>query len=328
MTATEQPLPTNRFRVDTLGYIDLTTPDLAAAIEFYTRVVRLEVTERRDGLAFLSGGSEHHWLRIREGGPAGVNRIGYKVPDDATLDEITAVLDERQIAYKETGDILIDRVEQAITLTDPGGMELELFVEMAQLPVPPLPNGVNLSSFLHAVWSTGDLRASYDFYTEVLGFRPSDWAERFGVFMRCGDRYHHSLALLQGQGPARFDHFCIQVDSLDDVMRARNNATALGVELRSDLLRHAPSGSIGIYVSDPLHGHAVEFCTDHPQVPDEHVARTLPLTPWTLDIWRNPLSTPLIGEPASTTLDRMGAAVAAIDANESPALAAFSDSSN
>jgi 2,3-dihydroxy-p-cumate/2,3-dihydroxybenzoate 3,4-dioxygenase len=81
-------------------------------------------------------------------------------------------------------------------------------------------------------------------------------------------------------------------------MRARNNALRWGVELRDDLLRHAPSGSIGVYLKDKARGFAVEFCVGHPQLDnDTHRARILPATAETRDVWLAPLANPL--EPGS-----------------------------
>jgi hypothetical protein len=108
-------------------------------------------------------------------------------------------------------------------------------------------------------------------------------------FFRAGDRYHHSLVLIRAQQPS-FNHFCIQVESIDDVMRFRHNAARHGVEIRDDILRHAPSGSIGVYIKDAARGFAIEYCTGHPQVDDAtHTPRTLPLAPETVDVWRAPL---------------------------------------
>jgi hypothetical protein len=102
-------------------------------------------------------------------------------------------------------------------------------------------------------------------------------------------RFHHSLVLLRSQHSA-FDHFCVQVESIDHVMRFRNNALRHGVKLRNDLLRHAPSGSIGVYIRDEARGFAVESCTGQPQVDDAtHRARILPMAPTSADVWLSPL---------------------------------------
>jgi 2,3-dihydroxy-p-cumate/2,3-dihydroxybenzoate 3,4-dioxygenase len=97
--------------------------------------------------------------------------------------------------------------------------------------------------------------------------------------------------LIRSQKPS-FNHFCIQVESIDDVMRFRHNAVKNGVALRDDLLRHAPSGSIGVYLKDEARGFAIEYCVGHPQVDDTHTPRILPLAPETVDIWRSALPEP------------------------------------
>jgi hypothetical protein len=65
------------------------------------------------------------------------------------------------------------------------------------------------------------------------------------------------------------------------------------VVLRDDVLRHAPSGSIGVYLKDEARGMAVEFCVGHPKIDDAvHKPRILPMVPETADVWRAALPEP------------------------------------
>ena len=69
--------------------------------------------------------------------------------------------------------------------------------------------------------------------------------------MHAGDRFHHSLGLGRSEAMAgRLDHFCILVEDIDDVMRARNLAVARDVPRRDDLIRHLASDSISTYIND------------------------------------------------------------------------------
>ena len=163
------------------------------------------------------------------------------------------------------------------------------------MPQPTLPGlikglGVTLRTMLHAVWQVADVPASATFYREVLGFRVSDWIEQRTAFMRCGDGYHHSLAVLEGDNPGQFMHFCMLVGSSDDVMRARHVATSQGAEVGMEIMRHAPSGSVGVYIVDPLHSFTVEFAADHRRIaPEEEPTyrpRILPRIPETSDLWK------------------------------------------
>jgi 2,3-dihydroxy-p-cumate/2,3-dihydroxybenzoate 3,4-dioxygenase len=285
--------------VTRLGYIALAVDDLVEATEFYSRIVRLDLTEQVGNTAFMTGGVEHHWIRLEEGNGRGLKRIGYEVAGGAALAEIRQQLQLANIDFVEGGDLRKDRVQQWLRFVDPGGFNIEVYTGMLERGVAPMNNGVKLEKFLHAAWGVTNWERTTQFYQEALGFKASDWISNRAGFFRSADRYHHSLVLMRSEKPS-FNHFCIQVESLDDVMRARNNALRWGVELRDDLLRHAPSGSIGVYLKDKARGFAVEFCVGHPQLDDEtHQPRILLASPETRDVWLAPLPNPL--EPGSVT---------------------------
>lgn len=276
-----------RDQVERIGYVTIGTTDLAAAVDFYTRIVRLSVTEARDDAVFLTGGTEHCWLRLEPAESPAVVRVAYKVSDLPTLERLVAKVEQSGIPVKRGGGFDVDRIDGWARFNDPSGQEIELFTEMISHPFPPEGAGVTWDRLLHAVWHASDLATTASWHEQVLGFQPSDTIGDAAVFLRCADRYHHSLALLGG--PGRFNHICLQVAALDDVMRLRQHVLHHGVELRSDVLRHAPSGSIGIYIEDRRHELAVEFCWGHPPVPDDHRPRRLPMQVDTFDVWQTPL---------------------------------------
>lgn len=300
--------------VTRFGYITAGVQDMDEGIDFYRRIARLDLTKREGPSAFLTGGTEHHWLRLEESSQAGAIRLAYEVADEDTLISVAKLLAERGMSYEEGGDLQADAVARWLRFVDPGGMEIELFTTMLERGVAPLGAGIEIEKFVHGGFAVSNYEETVKFYTEVLGFKVSDRIGNLVTFLRCGDRYHHSLVLVRAfDGKPKFDHFCMQVASIDDVMRARSNALKNEVALRNDLLRHAPSGSMGIYVEDKARQFAIEFCVGHPQVDDEtHVARTLPLAPETLDIWLAPLPPPApIEAPATMGIPAAAAAVAA-----------------
>lgn len=284
--------------VSRLGYLTISVKDLDEAVEFYSRFVRLDVTSRVGSTVFMTGGLEHHWLRLEEGREEGIKRVSYVLDSEAELVDIRQHLDALGITYAEGDDVARDRVQRWLRFTDPGGMNIELYAGMVERGIGPVGNGITMTKFLHAAWATANFDQTTRFYQDILGFKVSDWVESRAGFFRAADRYHHSLVLIRAERPV-FNHFCIQVDSLDDVMRARHNAVSAGVKLRDDLLRHAPSGSMGFYMKDEARKFAVEFCVGHPQLDDDtHRPRILPSVPETMNIWAAPL--PYIG-PGSTT---------------------------
>jgi 2,3-dihydroxy-p-cumate/2,3-dihydroxybenzoate 3,4-dioxygenase len=237
--------------ISRLGYLAVGVSNLDEAVDYYSRFVRLDVTERTARTAFMTGGLEHHWLRLEEGSGDGLKRIGYVVEDDAALVEVRARLSAAGIPFTEGGDLASERVDHWLRFQDPGGIDIELYTRMFERGVAPMNPGITMQKFLHAGWATPNFEQTTDFYQQVLGFKVSDWVENRAGFFRAGNRYHHSLVLIRSDR-ALFNHFCIQVESLDDVMRARHNALKGGVALRDDLLRHAPSGSVGLYTL-PIH---------------------------------------------------------------------------
>jgi catechol 2,3-dioxygenase-like lactoylglutathione lyase family enzyme len=278
--------------VQTFGYLAIGVQNLDEGIEFYGRFARLDLTERIGRTAFMTGGTEHHWVRLEEGTNAGVRRVGYELADEAAFATVKDGLKEWNLSFEEGGDPARDRVTHWLRFADPGGTEIELYTGMYTRGVPPLGTGVTMEKFLHGGWETPNFGQTTRFYQEVLGFKASDWIGDKVGFFRAGDGFHHSMVLLSSNRSA-FNHFCIQVESLDDVMRFRNNALRHGVVLRDDVLRHAPSGSIGVYLKDEARGMAVEFCVGHPKIDDAvHKPRILPMVPETADVWRAALPEP------------------------------------
>jgi len=271
-----------------LGYVALTVPEIDRSLDFYRRVAHLKVSERGAKKAFLTGGINHHWLRLEETGEPGLSRFGFEVTGRAALDEIANRLDARGIVWKPASDLAGDRVSDAIRFTDPDGFQIELFTDMVSLPVR-MDTFLKMDRVLHSVWLASDPVESGRFYREVLGFKESDWIERAMVFMRAGNGYHHSVGIGRDNARlGRMDHFCILVDDLDDVMRARNVALRSGAKLRQDVVRHAASGSMSTYIIDPVNDICVEFCTNHRQIHDENYrARILPAQASTLDLWKH-----------------------------------------
>lgn len=288
--------------IATFGFLTLGVRDLEVAVDFYARIARLEPTETRDGTVFMSGGREHHWLRLEHSSQPGAMRISFEATSRWHLEALSDKLSERGFTVAYGDGFMHDRVEAALRFDDPAGVPIEVYTGLAELPVPVRENGIRLRELLHTLWVVPDLETEVEFWTSVMGFKVSDRLENQVAFLRCADGYHHSFALAQGAPEleqARFAHFCILVDDLDDVMRFRHNAVAHGLSLEHDLLRHPTSGSMGVYVKEPLDGFAVEFCVGHQRLDHTWVARRLTSGPGMIDIWREPLPPPRVNSKTS-----------------------------
>jgi 2,3-dihydroxy-p-cumate/2,3-dihydroxybenzoate 3,4-dioxygenase len=288
-------------RIATFGFLTLAVRDLDLAVDFYARIARLEPTEARPDVAFMSGGREHHWLRLERAEKPGVRRVSFEGAGPDALEGLAGELGSRGIETTTGEGFGIDRVRAAVRFEDPSGIPVEVYSGLAELPVPVAENGIRLREMLHTLWVVPDLEQAVEFWTGVMGFKVSDRLETQVAFLRCGDGYHHSLALAQGGaslGQARFAHFCVLVDHIDDVMRFRHNAVAHDLTLEHDLLRHPTSGSMGVYVKEPTQGFSVEFCVGHQRLDDSWVARQLSAGPGMIDVWRQPLPPPRVNSKA------------------------------
>ncbi|MET7422157.1 VOC family protein [Dactylosporangium sp. NPDC005555] len=271
-----------------LGYVVMAVPDVQQSANFYTRVGQMTLHDQAAGTAFLGGGYEHHWLRLEEStNRQGLVRVGFQLAGGESLDNVADRLATRGIAHEEFGDLDGDKIDRGIRFTDPDGVEVDVYTDMLSRGVKPAQDIVHMDTLLHAVWFSTDPVASHDFYSQVLGFRASDWIKRNAVFMRSANNYHHSLGIFRAspERAAKMDHFCILVDSIDDVMRARNVALRSGAKLQKDVLRHAASGSISVYIADPMAGLSFEFCVEHDIVGADHRPRILESTPISRDVW-------------------------------------------
>lgn len=274
--------------VQRLGYVVMAVPDVQESANFYTHIGQLTLHDSGRGAAFLGGGYEHHWLRLEQhASRRGLVRVGFQLAHPGELDAVANRLDERGIPHQEIGDLECDGIDRGLRFTDPDGVEVDVFAEMVSRGVKQPQSWVHMDTMLHAVWFSPDPVAAHEFYASVLGFRVSDWIGRNAVFMRARNNYHHSIGIFRSaaQRAAVLDHFCILVDSIDDVMRARNIALRGGAKLNKDLLRHAASGSISVYIADPVAGMSFEFCVEHAIVPADHRPRILESTPISRDVW-------------------------------------------
>lgn len=278
--------------VQRLGHVTYEVADLDRAVHELTTTGHLSVGEVRDGEVYLRGDLHHYWVRLVAGQSNRFVRVGYEVPGQEQLEEICRRLERRGVAVKSCDDaIASDRVERWSRFVDDNGIEVELFVHMLDSPIRAMSQRVRLTEMLHAVFLVPDVPAAAGFYADTMGFKVSDWTERVAAFMRCGNGYHHSLAFLAGPPSDRegtFHHFAMLCEDIDDVMVARNDALQSGVELAEDLVRHGPSGSVGVYLRSPM-GFSYEFCVWHQRITDpRHRARILPAARSTVNIWELP----------------------------------------
>jgi catechol 2,3-dioxygenase-like lactoylglutathione lyase family enzyme len=137
----------------------------------------------------------------------------------------------------------------------------------------------NITKIGHVVLRCQDIEKSVKFYTDVLGFRISDvypdsMIHGKMVFMRCNND-HHGVALVGGVNqPSKnieMHHMAFEVDTLDEVMRAREHLKKHNVSIQFEGRRRA-GVQIAVEFLDP-DGHWLEIFWGLDQVGPNDVAR-------------------------------------------------------
>ena len=278
-------------RTERLGYVHLGVADIEQSLAFWTQAVPLEVSERQGERVYLRGGMQHHWMVLEPSTEPGLKRIAMEVADRATLDAFEAHLRAQGVAVEAGDGLASDRVDRYLRFNDPGGNPLELYCDMVSMGTPPKPRTVHLLEIQHVVLMCPDAREAVRFYCDVLGLRPSDWIERDLCFMHMRNGWHHGIGVGGfGPGAKGLQHICFQPPDLDNVMRARAIVRKLGYTITMDLLRHAPSTSVGFYFAGPdtvaeMSFGARHFTEDAPPKP-----RLLTRSLETVDMWQSGLT--------------------------------------
>jgi catechol-2,3-dioxygenase len=273
-----------------LGYVHLRVKNLDESLAFWTRAVPLEVSARLGGRVYLRGGMQHHWIVLEPSADPGLERVALEVDSRAELDAFEARLKALGLAVQAGDGLETDRVDRYLRFADPAGNPLELYCDMVAMPTPPTPRAVQLLDIQHVVLAAGDTSGATAFYRDVLGMRESDWVERDVCFLHMKNGWHHGIGIGGFGGAASgLNHVCFQPPGLDDVMRARATVRKLGYPITMDLLRHAPSTSVGFYFAGPdtvaeMSFGARHFTEDTPPKP-RLLARGLD----TIDVWQQGL---------------------------------------
>ena len=247
-----------------LGYIGITAEDVDV---WHPYGVLWGAMVSEDDVGLRMRFDERPYRVLVGQGPDGLAFAGWELPDaDALEVAVTELIATGLTVDRGSVDECEHRhVRGLVRATDPGGFTLELFhgpILDHRLFVSPTgvsgfttgPHGMG-----HIVLGTPALEESVDFYTNVLGFRVSDYwrpGDADVVFLRCNQR-HHSLALVPSSTPALY-HFMVEARTLDDVGHTLDRHIDSGTPISMTLGKHTNDHMVSFYSRTPS-GFDVEF---------------------------------------------------------------------
>ena len=149
---------------------------------------------------------------------------------------------------------------------DPENRCIELSAGVAEHSNGWAAKSIEPSRLCHVVLNSARFDQVLEFYTDLLGFRVSDWNEDQMAFLRCS-RKHHVIAFNRADHPS-VNHVAYLMASVDGVMRGLANLRARGQEPDWGPGRHGPGNNIFCYYKDPA-GYVSEFSSDMDDIEDE-----------------------------------------------------------
>lgn len=270
--------------VKRLAHVTLRTPDLARQVEYYQSIVGLAVVERSAERAVLATRLGVETLALERGDAADLGAIAFQIAPGTDLADVGRELGRRQIAFEMRSGIT-PGVAKALVFQDVYGTPIELFSEYTFAKADRRPAaGINPVKLGHVARFVADARAGERFYSEVLGFRTSDWRTTISVFMRCGPD-HHTINVFEGQTPG-LAHIAFEVKDFPELQRACDLLVGNGLRLDWGPSRHNIGHNIACYHRN-ADGLRIEVYTEMDQIKDETLGYFEP-RPWHEDMPQRP----------------------------------------
>ena len=244
--------------VKQIGHATFETPDIERAIAYYTQYLGLTEIQRDGDTVYLACPSDFHSVVLKKGSTAAVTKLALQLAPGADVEEFAKQTSAKGIKVNLKSDASPD-TPRVVTLTDPSGMEVEVFATRPVTEKRLNKKGVVPRKLGHTAFFTPDIQATVKFYQDVLGFRVSDWIGDFFVFMRCNPD-HHTVNFLSGPKPT-LHHIAFELNDWNHVKQACDLLTPHNLDLVWGPGRHGPGHNIFTYHLNP-DGFTIEMFTE------------------------------------------------------------------
>jgi 2,3-dihydroxybiphenyl 1,2-dioxygenase len=260
-------------KVSSLGYFILEVSNVADWHDFAVQQLGLEAVARSAGGYDLRLDG-HAWrIRLVEGSRDDIICVGWEVADADELEAARNALiaADCEVSQGSDDEIADRRVAGLLRFIDPEGLTCELFYGPLLQPDCPTISATGTrfrtgdQGLGHIVLTSKNPQSREAFYTQILGFRVSDYIDaEFGPagrqrirFLRCNSR-HHSLAFVPLPLPRKLQHFMLEAREIDDVGRALDRMLQASRHITLTLGRHSNDDMLSFYVQSPS-GIDVEY---------------------------------------------------------------------
>jgi catechol 2,3-dioxygenase-like lactoylglutathione lyase family enzyme len=274
-------------QVKRLAHATFNTPDLDRIVDYWTRIVGLTVVERDTKRAFLATRYGEEAIAVQAGGDANLVKAAFQLAPGIDPGEIQKELGKHGVKSEIRSDVS-PGVARAVAFTDPKGTELEIYSDYKFSGRDTVEQGIMPLKFGHLAYRCKDPVHVTKFYTDVLGFKVSDWmGERFS-FLRCG-RDHHTVNFARYE-EERLHHIAFEVADMAEVQRASDYLARNDIHLVWGPIRHLVGHNIAAYHRNP-DDQRVEIFAEMDIMRDEELGYFEP-RPWHQDFPQRPKTWP------------------------------------
>ncbi|MES2257984.1 MAG: catechol 2,3-dioxygenase [Pseudomonadota bacterium] len=271
------------------GHAQLRVLDIEEGRKFYRDVLGLvETGVDAQGRVYLKGWDErdHHSVVLRQDDKAGIDFIGFKVLDNATLDQLER--DVQAYGYSTqripAGDLM--ETGERVRFTLPTGHVFELYADKTKVgnglgQTNPHPwgadseRGIAPTRFDHCLLYGPNIAANKKFFIEVLGFYlvervlgPKEAGEpEVVIFLSCSNKTH-DIAFAEYPEPGKLHHLSFYMKSWERVLRAGDIMGMHKVPIDIGPTRHGTTRAETIYAWDPSGNRFETFGGAYEPYPD------------------------------------------------------------
>jgi catechol 2,3-dioxygenase-like lactoylglutathione lyase family enzyme len=273
-------------RVTEIRFVGYGVENFDAERKFYAEDWGLIEVGGADDMAWFKthGHDEHHVVRLHKSATNCVEVIALAADSRQDVNAL-------QLKVANAGCRIIHEARElaapgggfGFRFFSPDGLPFEISADVAKLDKRAMQRWDGMPvKISHIVLHSPNHRALVQFFTDVLGFRVSDWLGDFMCFLRCNSA-HHRLAVLPG--PPCLNHVAYDMLTVDDMMRGVNRLKKQGTDIRWGPGRHTAGNNTFSYFVTPG-GFAVEYTSELEEVDfEKHVDKVHEPGPRTMDQW-------------------------------------------
>lgn len=277
------------------GHAVVRVLDLDESVKFYTDVMGLKETGRdKSGRVYFKCNDErdHNSFIIRQTDRAGLDHLGFKVLDKATLGKLESDLKAFGVATERVpaGEML--GTGERVRFKVPTGHMIELYADKTDVgnglgytnPEAWLENqkGINPIRMDHCLIYGGDIDGNLKLFEEVLGFslvervKLEDGTTDLATWLACSHKAH-DIAMVRHAEDGKLHHVSFLLESWEQVLRAADIMSMHRVSIDIGPTRHGITRGTTIYFFDPSGNRLETFCGGYQWYPD------MKPTTWTWD---------------------------------------------